>query len=111
MLNFNASFTTNEENTVGFALAKGYQEKINQPVIVTITQPDGTQIQRPNGWELVDNPQTPKEFVCEYMKNYIAKELNSVTEQTERINAQVQAENTIKENLEVIKDGLTVDIS
>lgn len=99
ILNFNASFQTTPEQTLAFAKFKGYQEKVNNQV----TAEDGSIF-----YDTIDNPQSPENFVCEYMKGVLAKEIaqmvHSQIEQAgmAQINTEKeQALSAIKESLEV----------
>ena len=98
-LNFNASFQTTPEQTLAFAKFKGYQEKVNNPVIAE----DGSVF-----YDTIDNPQSAEDFVCEYMKDILAREIaQMVHSQIEQAGmAQMNAEkeqalSAIKESLEV----------
>ena len=98
-LNFNASFQTTPEQTLAFAKFKGYKEKVNNPVITE----DGSVF-----YDTIDNPQSAEDFVCEYMKDVLVKEIaqmvHSQIEQAgmAQINTEKeQALSAIKESLEV----------
>lgn len=101
-LNFNAAFVTTPEITLAFAKFKGYQEEVNSPF-----KDENDNI---TGYKMVSNPVTPEEFVCNYMQNYIANELNGMTQSQAWADAHKAANEAVEAGLKAIKDSLTVEL-
>lgn len=94
-----ATTTQSEESINEFAIAKGYREKIYRTVDILV---DGVKVREDT--ELIDNPQSKSEFVCDFMKNVLTDIMigptkeklarqseSSVTSQINTLKSQVQS--------------------
>jgi len=101
-LNFNAQFSTTPEATLAFAILNGYNEFVS---IDEIDEKNGATITKQ-----FNNPQTPEEFICEYMRNYIANELNRLNCISIESNFIEKINSSKKESFEKVKEQLNVDL-
>lgn len=80
MQKYTAEFITTDELGLQFALSKGYTETIQDTQMIDDVE------------TIVDipNPITVHQFICSYMKEYLAKDLNVLNEQILEVEAQEQ---------------------